>query len=419
MERKKAKIMNARNIIFHRWRQYVLVVMVLLIPFYPKWLTPLIILNLIFCFMENPKAFSIKEIIHNKPFLFLILFYLYHIVGLFWTSNFSYAGLDGQLKLPLLLLPLTFLPGNGISTFQKHQLFSIFVYSLASAVLFCIIRAVWFYFSEGANYFLYKDFSYFIHPGYFSMFLCFGCALIFHKIVKLNSDFNSSIQIAGTLVLMALYVLGIILLASKSGIFVLLLLLAMFIGFSLLKLKRLKFQLAAFLFILIGSVLYFSFYSNVTSTRMVEMSNAVTTAPAAEVHSTGMRIQAWESTFELVKLNPVFGTGTGDIKDELVKMYDQKGFEEIFKLRLNAHNQFLQSFAALGIIGFMLLVLALMAATVNAFKSKNGLAAIFLIVVTLNMLTESILEVSAGSVFVAVFFAILFSNTSDHQHLKS
>ncbi len=99
---------------------------------------------------------------------------------------------------------------------------------------------------------------------------------------------------------------------------------------------------------------------------MAEMTSEVTAPPAAEVQSTGMRIQAWESALDLVKSNPIFGTGTGDVKDELVKMYNSKGFVEIFNLRLNAHNQFLQSFAALGIFGFLLLLLAVGAASLQA-----------------------------------------------------
>lgn len=419
MDGKKAEGMKADSIILQRWRHYVLVAMVLLIPFYPKWMTPLIVINLILYYFENPKAFSIKAIVQNKPFLFIILFYLYHIVGLLWTTNFGYAGLDAQLKLPLLLLPLTFLPGNGITTSQKLQYFNVFVYSLVFAVLFCIIRASWFYYSEGVNYFLYKDFSYFIHPGYFSMFLCFGCALIFHKLVKMSDNFISPNQLSGNLMMMGLFVGAIVLLEAKAGIFVLLLLLSIFIGFSLFKLKKFKFQLSALMLIFAGSVVYFSFYSNITSSRMAVMTSEVTAPPAAEVQSTGMRIQAWESVIELIKTNPIFGTGTGDVKDELVKMYQTKGFDEIFVLRLNAHNQFLQSFAALGILGFILLVLTIASATLNAFKSKNGLALLFLIIVVLNMLTESILEVSAGSIFFAVFFAILFSNGSKSQPLKS
>lgn len=411
--------MKTDGITLKRWRHYVLFAMVLLIPFYPKWLTPLVVINFIMCYFDNPKAFSIKSIVQLKPYLFIVLFYLYHIVGLLWTTNFGYAGLDAQLKLPLLLLPLTFLSGNGITTIQKHKLFNVFIYSLVFAVLLCLIRASWLYCSEGVNYFLYKDFSYYIHPGYFSMFLCFGCALIFHKLVKFSDNFISSIQLTGNLMMMGLFVAAIVLLEAKAGIFVLLFLLSIFIVFSLFKLKKFKLQLSALMLIFVGSVVYFSFYSNITSSRMAVMTSEVTSQSAAEVQSTGMRMQAWESAIELIVTNPIFGTGTGDVKDELVKVYQANGFDEIYKLRLNAHNQFLQSFASLGILGFILLVLAIGSATLYAFKSKNGLALLFLIIVVLNMLTESILEVSAGSIFFAVFFAILFSDGSGSQPQKS
>ncbi|HMT30539.1 MAG TPA: O-antigen ligase family protein, partial [Bacteroidia bacterium] len=109
------------------------------------------------------------------------------------------------------------------------------------------------------------------------------------------------------------------------------------------------------------------------------------------------------------KANPLAGTGTGDVKDELVKVYYQKGYTEIYNLKLNAHNQFLQSFASLGVLGFLFLIMVMLAATVNAVKTRNWLLFSFTGIVAANMMIESVLEVSAGAAFVSLFFPLLLS----------
>ncbi|MEJ6491072.1 MAG: O-antigen ligase family protein [Flavobacteriales bacterium] len=47
-----------------------------------------------------------KRIINNKPFLFLLGFFLLHLGALLWTENWEYAFHDIRIKLPLLALPL-------------------------------------------------------------------------------------------------------------------------------------------------------------------------------------------------------------------------------------------------------------------------------------------------------------------------
>jgi hypothetical protein len=43
---------------------------------------------------------------NNKAFLWLLAFFLLHVLGLIWTSDFGYAAKDIKIKLPLLGVPL-------------------------------------------------------------------------------------------------------------------------------------------------------------------------------------------------------------------------------------------------------------------------------------------------------------------------
>ena len=42
---------------------------------------------------------------HNKAAVLLVAFYLMHVVGLLWTSDFQYALKDLRVKLPILVMP--------------------------------------------------------------------------------------------------------------------------------------------------------------------------------------------------------------------------------------------------------------------------------------------------------------------------
>ena len=48
---------------------------------------------------------KLSQFIHNKAAVLLVAFYLMHVVGLLWTSDFQYALKDFRVKLPILVMP--------------------------------------------------------------------------------------------------------------------------------------------------------------------------------------------------------------------------------------------------------------------------------------------------------------------------
>ncbi|MBL0343207.1 MAG: O-antigen ligase family protein [Bacteroidetes bacterium] len=409
MDGGKAKNLDSIQVAIKLWRGYSLMLTALLIPFYPKFLTLLIVICF-FLWLFEKKEESVKEnLLNNKPLLFLISFYLLHIVGLLWTSNFKYAGLDLQIKLPLLLFPLIFSTKISIENISA-KLVRLFNFSLLIAVLFCLLRSSWCYYENGINLFFYKDFSFFVHPGYFSMFLCFGSASLLYN--RLREQDSSMLQKSSVMdwVMLVMFSFAILLLASKAGVFVQLFLLS----FGLIQVIR-KFvtenlkSILGLLLILLCTI-YFGLFSSLTSGRMNELKTAVATESSHQVHSSGMRLQAWQSAMELIAENPILGSGTGDVKDKLIAVYQIKGFNEIFVLKLNAHNQFLQSFAGLGIFAFLLLTLTFGLAFSNSIKAGNLLLSAFIVIVVLNMMVEAVLEVTAGSVFISFVFSLLVTD---------
>ena len=104
----------------------------------------------------------------------------------------------------------------------------------------------------------------------------------------------------------------------------------------------------------------------------------------------------------------------GDANDELYAAYENNGLTGAFEHKLNAHNQYLQSFIGLGIIGFVLLFAMTFGNLYYAILSKNNLLLILSLLLISNFLVESMLQRSAGVLF-TVFFLCLF-NLKNFKH---
>nr|MBP7516096.1 O-antigen ligase family protein [Flavobacteriales bacterium] len=131
--------------------------------------------------------------------------------------------------------------------------------------------------------------------------------------------------------------------------------------------------------------------------------------------SSEVRWLTWDSAWRLFKERPLSGTGTGDIKDELVRDYIAHDFTTAAEHRLNAHDQFLQTAACLGIPGAML-ILAMVVVPLLARGRRDALTTLFLLICAVNWVVESMLEVQAGAVFFAYFASVvLWSGPMDRS----
>lgn len=143
------------------------------------------------------------------------------------------------------------------------------------------------------------------------------------------------------------------------------------------------------------------------------------TISGSDGRSTSARLHVWSAAWSLIQEAPVTGYGTGDVKDVLLKRYAERGLISAVEKKLNAHNQFLQSWVALGLSG-VLLLLAMLAGATWRFR-RDPLFAGFLLLTFFNFLVESMLEIQAGVVFWALFYSVFLNLQSpegsyeDHQ----
>ena len=106
----------------------------------------------------------------------------------------------------------------------------------------------------------------------------------------------------------------------------------------------------------------------------------------------------------------MLGYGTGIGKKALREQYKKDGYDYMYKKNFNAHNQFLQVLIDHGLLGFLILSFYTFIMIYNSIMKKKFIYTIFLSIMILNFLTESILETQSGVIFFAFFNTILFFN---------
>jgi O-antigen ligase len=128
---------------------------------------------------------------------------------------------------------------------------------------------------------------------------------------------------------------------------------------------------------------------------------------SSEVRSQDERIIIWESAIKVLRNNVLIGSGIGDAREELVKEYNRAGAEKQSSNHMNAHNQFLQISVESGIIGLLFFMVIICFMAYAAVTGKNLLYGLFLIMMLIFFMFESVLYRFAGISFFSLFSFLL------------
>jgi O-antigen ligase len=137
------------------------------------------------------------------------------------------------------------------------------------------------------------------------------------------------------------------------------------------------------------------------------------------VESNQARLIMWNTSVEVIKDNFVYGTGTGDYNDELIKRNKKYKNQGVVKSELNSHNQFLNTFVQLGLIGFLTLCAVFYLYFRIAIKNRDLLIVIIGVTFLLNFLFESIIETQSGIILFCVLFICNSSSDLRNNTLKT
>jgi len=256
--------------------------------------------------------------------------------------------------------------------------------------------------------FYYMKLGWYFHPTYFAMYLNFAMAFMMLELlygyISLSLSYKSIYYL-----LLAWFFVFIFLLSSKMGL-IGMVLIAILAGAELVFRQKKTFLGLGLIILFLMFVRAGLHVFSGTSARVVNSTETLTgSAPPETSRSTSDRIEIWKTSLDIIRSNILIGVGTGDVKDELIRNYKKNKIEGALEFRLNAHNQYLQTFITLGLPGIAALLLMLVLPMLAAFRSRYFLYFVFLLLFSLNILSESMLEIQAGVVWYAFFNIILYS----------
>jgi O-antigen ligase len=362
-----------------------------------------IVLSLVAWLLSNPFKKLFTKNRYTKVLIAILLFYLLHSFALLYTNNMQEGLFSLEIKISMFIFPLLFYTEE-FSQKQSHFFLKSFIAGTLLCCLACLIRAVFMYLRTNESHFYYEGFSWFQHPSYLSMYVTF-CSVALLKIPLFNK--------LQTFLLVALFTLFILFLASKTGLLIHFLLLILCVSSLFFKVRnyfKITGILLAGLFIFGTCLFFIPTVKQRFSGALISLQTGNRDKTSTE--STAVRKLIWNEAIQILKQHPILGVSPGDANDTLYERYRQNGLTGAYEKKLNAHSQYFQTTVGLGLIGLASL-LALF--VIPAFINRKGILVFFLLITALNFLTESMLQTMAGCIFFGYFYAMLSFNKAEEK----
>jgi len=182
--------------------------------------------------MQSPKGRGFKSKFsrfwHNKAAVLLVAFYLMHVVGLLWTTDFQYALKDLRVKLPIMVLPFVL---SGMEPLDRKRFdFVVLVYVLSTFVA-TVFSSVSYWRHDYEDI---REISHFISHIRFCLNIVFCIAIICWYLVKSKVTINRFLLFF----LLLWFIYQIYIFESLSGYVVLAAVVAVTLVFALLRWRK-------------------------------------------------------------------------------------------------------------------------------------------------------------------------------------
>lgn len=390
-------------------------VFVFLLPVWGKLIPTVIALMVLNWIIDGGYIRNFRKMFRERQRILVLSFsllYFLYMAGMLYSKNFGYGFFDLEVKLSLFVFPLLFASSDDIdfNEYEWDWLFLSFIAGCFTGVIVLLVHAAIGYLETrvpGAFY--YRNLSWSFHPSYISMYFVFAIAVLGHFLVMENGKYSWLNKTIG-LSLVLIFFLIIFLLSSKAGVIGLAMILVFMSAYILFKQRRF---LAGLMIFLVVSASFFAALKNfpIVADRFAKAGEVVNNQNDSVLMSrdgTAERLFVWKAAIEVIQKHPLAGVGTGDVKDALYDCYREKGHSLAYDQKLNPHNQYLETFAAIGLPGILCLLAMLLVPFFWSIRKGYWLYFLFILVFSMNIFVESMFETQAGVVFYAFFNIVLF-----------
>jgi O-antigen ligase len=355
--------------------------------------------------------------------LFPIGLFVLMCLSLLWTHNFDDSVRALSKGLPLVLIPLCFLLLPDLTKKQKQRLFQYYSYGMVVYTIFFLLKAIIrFAMTHNTDVFFYHELvTEDVNAIHVSVYVM---TALFYFITKSSRSLSEIIA-------MILLTIFLILLSSKNILVVFGLLSCYYLWYfkTRPKGKLIKWGIVVFAILIIilsariKERLWIEFESNATENSLnyeigtnaekvynVSVKKAWTQERFEKndyFPGTAFRVYQARIFTEMLHEDPILFTGYGlNATDFKIAQKGQEhnlyeGYE-----KKNFHNEYIQLFAELGILGLVLVVIMLFINIKNALKTKDFMHISFAVLMISLFLTESFLSRQRGIVFFTILYCL-------------
>lgn len=354
--------------------------------------------------LSELKKINFRELLKNRISSIMIYFFLISLLVLLLNMDRWMDLFHIEKILPFLIAPLVFQAYNwdSINREIKWNIFwAFFLASIINLIVnlsFAFFRYLKF---DNSIYFTYNHLSepFGVQPIYLSIFYLTSILLS----LELKNHYKTLYPKLYWIAIILLF-FGIILLSSRTTIFISAILCVVWV-FSKVKKNNHKFYLLSFL---VSVAVTSSLLIPTLRDRLFHFQQNVTSYSGSS-----LRFKIWENVLEVIKLKPLLGYGYGISQNSLANHYKDVNFRRAYMNDLNAHNQYLQTLIDSGIIGLLFLVLIFYFFYINNRRCLLQIS--FCLVISISFITESMLNRQYGVIFVT-FFMLMLNRTKDSKN---
>jgi O-antigen ligase len=406
---------------------YLAFCIMVVIPINVIFISPLMIAwFFLWLLIIRKQSLSILKI--EKPILVLFILslglYIWQFIGIFYSSNTD-SGWNNIIKRTSMLVFPIILTNPALEVKSKvNYLLRVFCISTFTFMLICFAYATYnsVSFSNGIfifdphlpvqkwmNFYYGTELAIYQHPSYLSMYA------LFSMIIGLDTFFNSGFKLTKRIIFLIISILLMVFiyfLSARAAILSSIIILSIYLIAKSVSLNKLKYSL---IFIILGLVIIGSVL--IGNQRVSMFTRNITTKSFSEAATQESRLAIWKTALRISGKNLLFGVGTGDVNDELVKEYYRMDDKLLVEKKFNTHNQFIEVLLENGLIGEIIFLSIFVTMFYISFIKKNIYYFLFTITIILLFSFESMLYRIAGIAFFSVFSFLLLYNENRNSDI--
>lgn len=362
------------------------------------------------------------------PHLLLIFYYILCIGSLLWSYETEKTIKYLSKGIFFIIIPLCFIFLPSFSKEKISKIIDLFSYLVCiESIIYLINAFIKYITTRDIQVFFYHELvTLEVNAIYVSLIASIAFLNLFTKRNKNKIDLLGSI----------LLFIFIILLSSKNVILITLLciILHLFKNLKTIKRKTLVYTLVlgSLLLVPISYKIFDRFKDEIKDTsENIILDNGIINVSHKNAWSqevfdanhyfTGTSFRIYQARIfkEIMQEdNRLFnGYGAGAVQNKITEKQAEDGLFGYY-LDLNFHNQYLQSFSTLGILGFIVLITMTLWNWISSLKQKDFIFFCFTILTTSLMFTESLFERQRGIIFFVLLYCLFHSTIKKRDLYK-